>query len=116
MQDEHLSYDAAREQLNGYEAIPYVEDGEHKATLLKQNAEVHFAIYKKYRGVGQVTRRRIREFLLPILEKEGFLVTKLGTRDSDVFIKKLGFKQIGTSSGGQRIYMLTEIRFLEKRT
>ena len=114
MQDEGLSYPQARELLEGYEAIQYVENGEHLATLIKKNAEVHFAGFKQYRGKGFVTRRRLREFLLPILEKEGFLITKIGANDSDKFITRIGFVEIGKSQAGQRIFMLTSIRYLEK--
>lgn len=114
MQDEGLSYPQARELLEGYECIPYVEDDIHKATLIKKNAEVHFAIFKQYRGRGEVTRRRLREFFQPILASEGFLITKLGPDESEAFVTRLGFVKVGGTLTGQRIYMLTCIRFLEK--
>lgn len=114
MQDEGLSYEAAREMLEGYEFIPYVENGEHMATLLKKNAEVHFAGFKQYRGKGYITRRRLREFLEPILKREGFLTTKLADGEPDVFIKKLGFVEMGRF-GDKRVFMLTAIRALEKK-
>lgn len=112
MQDEGLSYEEARKQLERYECIPYVENGEHMATLIKENAEVHFAAYRRYRHQGNITARRLRAFLLPILEQEGFLTTKLGPSDDERFITRLGFEQIGLSAGGQRIYMLNEIKCL----
>jgi hypothetical protein len=114
MQDEGLSYPQAKELLEGYEMVPYVEDDIHKATLIKKNAEVHFAIFKQFRGRGEITRRKIREFLQPILAGEGFLVTKISEDDSDTFITRLGFVKVGSTQAGQRIYMLTCIRFLEK--
>lgn len=113
MADEGLSYAQAREALEGYEAIPFVEDGKHMATLIQRNAEVHFAGFKQYRGKGQITARRLRTFLLPILQQRGFLTTKLAKGEPDVFIRKLGFKKIGESPS-HRIYMLTRIRLLEK--
>lgn len=112
MQDEGLSYPDAAKQLEGYEAIPFVENGEHMATLIKKNAEVHFAAYRQYRGKGSINARRLRAFLLPILEAEGFLVTKVSKEENDVFIRRLGFGQIGETQTGMRIYMLNEIKFL----
>ena len=114
MQDEGLSYEAALEMLEGYEFIPYVENGEHMATLLKRNAEVHFAGFKQYRGKGYITRRRLREFLEPILKREGFLTTKLADGEPDTFIKKLGFVEMARF-GDKRVFMLTAIRALEKK-
>lgn len=113
MQDEGLTYLQARELLDGYEAIPYIKDGVHLATLLKKNAEVHVAGFKQYRGKGYVSRRCLRELILPLLEEEGFLTTKLAAGEPDDFITRIGFVQIGESPS-HRIYMLTKIRFLEK--
>jgi hypothetical protein len=113
MQDEGLTYAQAREMLEGYECVPYVENGEHMATLIKKNAEVHFAGFKQYRGKGYITRRRLREFLQPILDKEGFLTTKLAEGEPDKFITKLGFVEVGRSTS-HRVFMLTSIKPLEK--
>lgn len=112
MQDEGLSYPDAAKQLEGYDVIPFVENGEHMATLLKKNAEVHFAAYRQYRGRGKINVRRLRTFLLPILDAEGFLVTKIGRDEDDTFVRRLGFGQIGETPTGMRIYMLNEIKFL----
>ena len=114
MQDEGLSYVDARALLDGYELIPYVENGEHMATLLKKNAEVHFAGFKQYRGKGHITARRLKSFFLPILEREGFLTTKLAKDEPSRFIERLGFVKIG-SSVSHDIYMLTELKVLEKK-
>lgn len=111
MQDEGLSYPDVRRMLEGWEPIPYVEGGIHMATLIKRNAEVHFAAFKQYRGKGYITRTRLRRFLQPILDAEGFLVTKLSPRESDVFVRRLGFAKIGESAS-HRIYMLNEIKLL----
>jgi hypothetical protein len=113
MEDEGLSYPDASKMLEGYESIPFIENGEHMATLIKQNAEVHFAIYRQYRNKGNISARRLRAFLLPILEAEGFLMTKISGEEDDRFVRKLGFQQIGKSSCGKRIYMLNEIKVLK---
>jgi hypothetical protein len=112
MQEEGLSYPQACDYLDGFEFLPFVEDGEHMATLAKKGAEVHFAIYKQHRG--KITRRRLRSFFQPILAKEGFLVTKLTQSEPDSFIRRLGFEQIGTSPS-HRIYMLNDIALLERK-
>jgi GNAT superfamily N-acetyltransferase len=114
MEDEGLSYEDARDMLDGYDFIPYVEDGVHMATLLKKNSEVHFAGFKEYRGKGYITRRRLKEFLLPILKSEGFLTTKLHKDEPSRFIEKLGFVKVGESLG-HNIYMMTELKVLEKK-
>lgn len=111
MQDEGLSYRDARAYLEGWEPIPFVEDGIHLATLIKRGAEVHLAIFKPYRHKGYITRARLRRFLQPILDAEGFLVTKLAPGEPDDFIRRLGFAPIGESAS-HRIYMLNAIKHL----
>lgn len=111
MQDEGLSYRDAVAMLEGWECLPYVEDGEHMATLIKRGAEVHFAAFHQYRGRGYINRTRLRRFLQPILDQEGFLTTKLSPDEPDVFIRRLGFAEIGRSES-HRIYMLNEIKQL----
>lgn len=113
--DEHLTRQQAEEMLEGWELHPCVFDGRHMATLIKKNAEVHFAIYKQYQK-RYMTARRLRAFLLPILESEGFLVTKLGVEDMATarFIERLGFVEMGSDSAGTKTYMLTDIKPLER--
>jgi hypothetical protein len=113
MEDEGLSYEDARSMLDGFEMIPYVEDGVHMATLLKMNSEVHFSIFKTFRGKN-ITRRRLKEFLLPILKREGFLTTKLHKDEPSRFIEKLGFVKVGESLS-HNIYMMNELKVLEKK-
>lgn len=112
MEDEGLEYRDAAALLEGWECIPYVEDGEHMATLIKRGAEVHFAAFRKYRGLGYITRSRLRAFFQPILDQEGFLITKLSPGESDTFIRRLGFAEIGRSES-HRVYMLNEIKYLK---
>lgn len=109
MQDEKLSYAQARAYLEGWEAHPFVDEhGKHLATLIKKGAEVHFAAFRQYRGKGGITRKRLRQFFAPLLEQEGFLVTKLAPGEPDAFIRRLGFGLIGESVS-HRIYMLNDI-------
>lgn len=112
VEDENLSYDEAMEALKDWEIIPYIDEKRgHMATLIKRNREVHFAIYRKYRSRGNVTTRRIKEFLQPMLEKNVFLVTKVGKDESARFIEHLGFQELGaTMDGSVRTYILNEIK------
>lgn len=115
MEDEGLSYPHASEMLVGWELIPFVEDGVHMATVIKKGAEVHFAAYRQFRNKGNITARRLRAFLLPILEEEKFLTTKLGVGDStEKFITRLGFVEMGIDAVGTRTFILTNIAPLEK--
>ena len=114
--DEHLTRRQAEEMLEGWDLIPFIEDDVHMATIIKRGAEVHFAAYAQYRSKGNITARRLRAFLLPILESEGFLVTKLGAKDTATtrFIERLGFVEMGEDLAGTKTYMMTEINPLEK--
>lgn len=112
VEDENLSYEEAMAALGNWELIPYIDEKEgHMATLLKRNKEVHFAIFRRFRHKGAVTLKRIREFLEPILDKEVFLVTKVGRDEDSRFIERLGFQELGsTIDGNIRTYILNELR------
>ena len=114
--DEHLTRRQAEEMLEGWDLIPFIEDDVHMATIIKRGAEVHFAAYAQYRSKGNITARRLRAFLLPILKEEGFLVTKLGKHDTtERFITRLGFVEMGVDQAGTRTFILTDIKPLEKQ-
>ena len=117
VEEEGLSEKEALSLLDGYEAIQYVDDGIHMATLIKKNAEVHFVIAPEFRASGQITRRRMREFLLPVLEKEKFLFTKLSKdeRGTELFITRIGFKPLGYIGADIRTYILTDIKPLGEK-
>ena len=112
VEDEGLSLGDARNVLMGWQTLPYVDDQRgHMATLIKRNKEVHFAIFRKYRRAGQVTSKRIKSFLQPLLDKEVFLVTKVAPDEDDRFIKHLGFEELGVTMGGVRTFILNSIRY-----
>ena len=74
VEDEGLTYEEAMEALKDWEIIPYIDEKRgHMATLIKRNREVHFAIYRRHRARGNVTTKRIKDFLQPLLEKNVFL-------------------------------------------
>ena len=112
VEDEGLSLGDARNVLMGWQALPYMDDRRgHMATLIKRNKEVHFAIFRKYRRVAQVSSKRIASFLQPLLDKEVFLVTKVAPDEDDRFIKHLGFEELGVTMGGVRTFILNSIRY-----
>lgn len=112
VEDEGLTMEQASEVLAPWEMIPYIDERRgHMATLIKRNKEVHFAIYRKHRHRGQVTAKRIREFLKPILDENIFLVTKVGKDEDTRFVEHLGFEPLGvTIDGAIRTYILNELR------
>lgn len=115
-QDGGLDMGSARKLLEGYEAIQIRNEvGEHMATLIKMNKEVHLAIYRKWRGKNQVTRNRIHSILGPILQSEQFLVTKCEDGDDDRFVRHLGFQPMGRTMEGIRTYILTEIKYPQRK-
>ena len=113
VEDEGLTYEEAMEALKDWEIIPYIDEKRgHMATLIKRNREVHFAIYRRHRARGNVTTKRIKDFLQPLLEKNVFLVTKVGKEESARFIEHLGFQELGaTMDGSVRTYILNEIKW-----
>ena len=113
VEDEGLSYAEALAALNNWEYIPIIDERNgHMATVLKRNREVHLAIYRRFRHRNAVTSRRIREHLQPLLEKNVFLVTKVGKEESARFIEHLGFQELGaTMDGNIRTYILNEIKY-----
>lgn len=112
MEDEGMTYPEAMLALEPWECIPYIDAKRgHMATMIKLNREVHFAIYRKYRNTGQVTSRRIAEFLKPVLDKNVFLVTKVAAGEDHRFIERLGFEELGVTMDGMiRTYILNEIK------
>lgn len=113
VEDEGLSYEEAMEALNNWEHIPIIDERNgHMATVLKRNREVHLAIYRRFRHRNAVNLRRIREHLQPMLDKNVFLVTKVGKEESSRFIEHLGFQELGaTMDGNIRTYILNEIKY-----
>ena len=112
VEDEGLSYEDAMRELSAWECVPYIDEKRgHMATLIKRNKEVHFAIFRRYRGRSHVTSKRIAEFLQPLLDANKFLVTKVEKDESATFIEHLGFERLGTTLDGKlTTYILNTIR------
>lgn len=112
VEDEGLEMGEARALLSQYDLLPYVDRKlGHTSTLIKRGKEVHFCIFRRYRNTAHVSSRRIKEFLAPILKREGFLTTKVTGDESASFIERLGFEPFGGIIGTDvRIYILNKIR------
>lgn len=116
VQDEGFSLEQAREGLNKWVAIPYVDPKHgHMATLIKRNREVHFAIYRRFRHRSHVTSRRIAEFLQPILDENVFLVTRIDKPEDALFIEHIGFEELGVDAQGLTCYILNAIKYPKVR-
>lgn len=98
--------------LSPYECIPLIDEKKgHMATVIKHNKEIHIAIYRRWRNRAQVNRARIAKFLQPMLDKEHFLVTKVGKDEDCRFIRHLGFQPLGVTIEGLRTFILNEIKY-----
>jgi len=113
VEDEGMTYEEAMETLSHWQCIPFIDEKHgHMATLIKQNREVHFAIYRRFRHRSHVNVGRIKSFLQPLLDENIFLVTKVGKEESCRFIEHLGFQELGTTMDGEiRTYILNEIKY-----
>ncbi len=79
------------EALADWEVVPGYIDGQHAATAVIKGSEVHFGLVPEFRH--RITRRRVREFLEPLLERHGFLTTRilLLSQDKRRFVERVGF-------------------------
>lgn len=113
VEDEGMTYEEAMAALAGWQCIPFIDEKHgHMATLIKRNREVHFAIFREFRHKAQITPKRIATFLQPLLDKNIFLVTKVGKDESARFIEHLGFQELGTTMDGSvRTYILNAIKY-----
>lgn len=75
-----------------WDVIPGVIDGEHVATAIIKGTEIHFAIVPSWRR-RVITRRRAKDFLNPLLERRGYLTTRvlLSSEEKKRFVERIGF-------------------------
>lgn len=77
------------------------------ATAIVKGTEIHFAIREEHRG-RLIRRGNTRRFLAPLLERRGFLTTRLTIEDNERrrFIERIGFKP--TWADGRFQYFLLD--------
>lgn len=100
--------------FNDWEIIPGYIDGEHAATALLKGTEIHFGIAPGFRRRA-VLRERTREFLRPMLERRGFLTTRvlLGAHDKKRFVERVGFASTWADETFQ-YYLLGQLPFARR--
>lgn len=79
--------------LEPWEALPVLMDGEHIGSAIVNGTEIHFALVPEWRPAFSL-RGVIREFLTPLLERRGFLTTRVRHErpGEKHFVQRLGFK------------------------
>lgn len=85
--------------FDSWELIPAYVDGAHVATAAMLGSEIHFALIPGWRP--QVSYRGvIREFLAPLLARNGYLTTRVPhVRSAQKrFVQRLGFKPTWSDS------------------
>jgi hypothetical protein len=100
--------------FQSWDAVPGFIDGVHVCTALVKGTEIHFAIVAEHR-LRTVLRMRARDFLEPLLERYGFLTTRvaLGRTDEQRFVLRMGFEPTW-SDHKFRYYLLAELPFSRK--
>lgn len=97
--------------FDGWEVVPGFIDGTHAATAVVNGTEVHFAVVPALRRRA-INRRRAQEFVAPLLERHGFLTTRvrLTSESSKQFVERVGFKPTW-SDGFFQYYLLGHLPF-----
>jgi hypothetical protein len=103
-------------ELDCWELIPFMVNGNHVGTAILKGAEIHFAAIKGAVPSGSL-RRCIQKFIEPILDRYGFLTTRvLKTRtEQDAFVRRLGFMPTWNNDITQ-FYMLGVLPFQRNKT
>lgn len=99
--------------FDGWEIVPGFIDGEHACTLIANGTEVHFYAVPAWRR-RLVLRERTQAFLSPLLERFGFLTTRIhndrwGNKQRR-FVERVGFKPTWADNQFQ-YYMLGTLPF-----
>lgn len=79
--------------LESWDAVPVYLNGEHVASAITKGTEIHIALVPDWRPQGSA-RRLIRSFLAPLLERSGYLTTRVRKeRASEIeFVTRVGFR------------------------
>lgn len=97
--------------LLGWELVPLWRKGVVVGMAILNGTEIHFAVAPTHRHLA-IQRHRAREFLLPLMERRGYLTTRSDQSDEAArrFLTRMGFKH--TWNDGQfDHYMLSELPF-----
>jgi hypothetical protein len=98
--------------FDDWEVVPGYIDGKHAATAVLKGTEIHFGIVPEFRRKA-ILRSRTQEFLRPMLERRGFLTTRV-LRTSTAqkrFVERVGFKPTWADETFQ-YYLLGQVPFV----
>lgn len=101
--------------MPGWALWPVVVNGEAVATMAQRGTEIHFVIDPAWRR-RLLTRKLIRTFLAPHMERYGFLTTRVMPTDfrARVFVERLGFLRTW-HDGTLDHYMLTALPYSREK-
>lgn len=113
MTEEDIARIKAAAEAEGWETIPYLDNGRMTAVGVIKGTEFHCQLADTCR----LNRERMREFLRPLLAREGFLTTRTLVSDTSNqrFNKLFGFKKTW-SDGEHNFFILTKLPFERKET
>ncbi len=106
-------YADAAEVVARCEVVPYIDDGELTAVAVLLGSEFHCHTTPAFR----FKRAKLREFMRPLVERDGFLTTRLAHGDTANrrFNKLFGFRETW-SDANYNYYVLSDVPFSEKHT
>ena len=102
-------------ELEPWEAVEHLVDGQLAASAIVKGTEIHFAIAPAYRR-RLIRKENTRAFLAPLMELRGFLTTRLKLEHAAErrFVERIGF--VPTWSDGQfQYYLLDRLPFERKK-
>lgn len=99
--------------IDDWELVPYPSAGEPVAIAALQGTEIHFVSSPAVRG-RLLTSRRISSFLEPLMDRKGFLTTRVmrgapGEHAQISFVERIGFEATGIDAYFHH-FMLSELR------
>ena len=106
---------ALPEQINEWDVAPAIVGGQHVGTAIVKGTEIHFALFKDWRPKAS-SRGAIRAFLAPLLERRGFLTTRVAHERAEQkqFVERVGFRPTW-ADGQAQYYLLGRLPFERKK-
>lgn len=101
--------------FDGWEVIPGYIRGEHAITVVLKGTEIHAGITPAFRKRVTVFRRESDKFFAPLLERMGFLTTRVlvDAHDKRRFVERVGFKPTW-ADGTFQYYLLGQLPFARR--
>ena len=92
-----ISFEEFSEALQDWETIPLMQNSRLIGGVIVKGNELHVGYAEK---PAASIRKNIKEVMQPLLEKHGFVVTKVAKDNINglIFCKRLGFVEFGSDS------------------